>query len=51
MERKKTSLTLDPDLWNEFQIFSLTKNMNARSASIELEKAIRAYLDENHPKK
>jgi len=48
MARKKTSLTLDEKLWNDFQTYALKKHGNSRNANTEMELAMREYL-KNHP--
>ncbi len=48
--RKKTSLTLDEEIWNEFQRYALAKRGNARSANKELEEAMKEYM-KAHPLK
>lgn len=48
MARKKTSLTLDEKLWNDFQAYALKKHSNTRNANTELEFAMRDYM-KNHP--
>jgi len=46
--RKKTSITLKNGLWLKFQQYALGKNEIARSANIELEKAMEEYM-KRHP--
>ena len=46
--RKKTSITLKNGLWLKFQNYALNKNKIARSANIELEKAMDEYM-KRHP--
>ena len=40
MNRKKTSLTLDEQIWFRFQHYALTKYGNSRIANTELEIAM-----------
>lgn len=48
LARKKTSLTLDEKIWQNFQVYSLKKHGNSRSANEELEKAMQEYM-KSHP--
>ena len=47
MNRKKTSLTLDADLWLKFQQYALKKHENSRNANTELEQAMTEYMRSN----
>ncbi len=51
MVRKKTSLTLDEDIWEAFQGYALKKHGNTRNANTELEFAMKNYMKTNPPKK
>ncbi len=44
MVRKKTSLSLDEKIWNNFQSYSLTKYGNTRNANTELEIAMKEHM-------
>lgn len=45
MGRKiKTSITVDPALWEEFTVFVLRKKGRSRRLSAEVENALREYL-------
>lgn len=48
--RKKTSLTLDEEIWKEFQAYALMKHGNTRSANKELEEAMKEHM-KIHPVK
>ncbi len=50
LARKKTSLTLDEEIWKELQSYALEKHGNTRNANTELEKAMDEYM-KNHPLK
>ena len=51
MGRKKTSLTLDEKIWNDFQVYALKKHGNTRNANTELEKAMREHMKTNSIKR
>ncbi len=51
MTRKKTSLTLDEDIWEDFQGYALKKHGNTRNANTELEFAMQYYMKNNPVKK
>ena len=48
MTRKKTSISLDEKIWNDFQTHALRKHGNVHNANTELEFDMRVYL-KNHP--
>lgn len=47
MVRKKTSLTLDEKIWENFQVYALKKHGNTRNANTELEFAMQNYMKNN----
>lgn len=47
MNRKKTSLTLDEQIWFRFQQYALTKYGNSRNANTELEIAMKSHMKNN----
>lgn len=47
MIRKKTSLTLDDQIWLKFQQYALSKYGNSRNANTELEIAMRDHMKNN----
>ena len=47
MTRKKTSLTLDEQIWFDFQKYSLSKHGNSRNANTELEIAMKYHMKNN----
>jgi hypothetical protein len=49
--RKKTSLTLDEKIWEDFQGYALRKHSNTRNANTELEFAMREYMKNNPVKR
>jgi len=49
MVGKKTSVSIEPDLWLEWNRFALDKTGSVRKASEELQKAMREYMV-NHKK-
>ena len=51
MVRKKTSLTLDETIWEDFQAYALKKHGNTRNANTELEFAMQDYMKNNPLKK
>ncbi|MCJ8306761.1 MAG: hypothetical protein HRU07_06910 [Nitrosopumilus sp.] len=51
MTRKKTSLTLDENIWEDFQGYALKKHGNTRNANTELEFAMHDYMKNNPIKK
>ena len=50
MGKTKTTLNLDEQLWNDFQIYALKVTGAARNASLKVEDALREYMA-NHPVK
>ena len=42
--KKKTSITVDAQLWKEWTMFVVDKTGSARKASDEIENAIREYM-------
>jgi metal-responsive CopG/Arc/MetJ family transcriptional regulator len=50
MVKTKTSITIDEDLWKEWQIFVIEKTGKARKVSDETESALREYM-KNHKNK
>jgi hypothetical protein len=48
MGKTKTTLNLDEQLWNDFQIYALKSTGAARNASLKVEDALREYMA-NHP--
>jgi len=49
MGKTSTSISIDEDLWTEWQIFVLQKTGKGRKGSDELENALREYMN-NHKK-
>lgn len=47
MARIKTSITIDEDLWKEWQIFVIGKTGRGRKGSEEIEEALKEYM-QNH---
>ncbi|MGC8981814.1 MAG: hypothetical protein ACP5JU_02610 [Minisyncoccia bacterium] len=50
MAKKKTSITIDSELWIEWVSFVVKKNGSARKISIELEKALKEYMEKHNEK-
>lgn len=50
MARIKTSVTIDEDLWKEWQIFVIGKTGKGRKGSEEIEAALRQYMQNNKNK-
>ncbi len=44
MARIKTSITIDENLWKEWQIFVIGKTGKGRKGSEEIETALREYM-------
>jgi len=51
MTRKKTSISVDENLWREWISFVVNKTGSARKISEELEKAIREYMKRHSNKR
>lgn len=48
-KKKKTSITIEEDLWTEWIQFVVARTGSARKLSDEIEKALRYYM--SHPPK
>jgi galactitol-specific phosphotransferase system IIC component len=48
MARKKTSITIDEDLWKEWTMFVVNKTGSARKLSDEIENALKEYMKKPH---
>lgn len=49
-DRTRTTVLVDKKLWKRFLMYVFEKHGSAKKASVEVEVAIREYLD-NHEKK
>jgi metal-responsive CopG/Arc/MetJ family transcriptional regulator len=47
MVKRKTSITIDEELWKEWNKFVIDKTGSARKLSEELENAITFYMEKN----
>lgn len=50
MARVKTSITIDENLWKDWQIFVIGKTGKGRKGSNEVEEALKEYM-QNHKSK
>ena len=48
MPKRKTSISVDDDLWRQWTIFVVTKTGSARKVSEELENAMMEYMEKNN---
>lgn len=44
MAKRKTSISVDEELWKQWTMFVINKTGSARKLSEELEKALREYM-------
>lgn len=49
-QKHKTSLNIDPTVWNEWNHFVLDKTGSTRKVSDEVEKALKEYMEKHKPK-
>lgn len=45
MKKKKTSINVDPDLWNQWLHFVLDETGSVKKVSEEFEKALKSYMN------
>lgn len=47
MNKRKTSIVVDQDTWKEWTFFVIDRTGTSRKLSIELEKALKEYMDKH----